>query len=119
MKKILIADDAQSVVKLEEVILKRLKCEILTATDGAETLKKIQQEKPDVVLLDYAMPGMTGDLICRFIKNNPELSQIKVIIITARGDTDTEERCLKAGCDFFMKKPISHRELMQVVKRYL
>ncbi len=119
MKKILIADDAVSVVKLEEVLLRRTGCTIITATDGTEALKKIQSERPQVALIDYAMPGMTGDTICRFVKSHPELSSTRVIIITAKSDPDTEERCRRAGCDEFIRKPFHFRELLNIVTRYI
>ena len=118
-KTILIADDAQSVVKLEEILLKRTGCRIITAYDGFEALKKIQQEVPDVVLLDYAMPGMTGESICRVIKSRPELAKIRVIIVTAKGEKEIEERCRRAGCDAFLRKPLSFKELVEVVSRML
>lgn len=117
--KILIADDMDTVVKLETILLRRTGSEILVARTGTEALKKVQIEKPKVVLLDLAMPEMNGDVVCKFIKGNPTLKDTKVIIITAKGEKDSEERCRNAGCDHFMTKPIKHTELLRIVDNFL
>ncbi len=117
--KILIADDMDTVVKLETILLRRTGSEIIVARTGTEALKKVQSERPKVVLLDLAMPEMNGDVVCRFIKGSPALKDTKVIIITARGEKEAEERCKSAGCDHFMTKPIKHTELLRVVEDFL
>ncbi len=117
--KILIADDMETVVKLETILLRRTGSDILVAKTGTEALKKVQSERPKVVLLDLAMPEMNGDVVCKFIKGSPALKDTKVIIITARGEKDSEERCKNAGCDHFMTKPIKHTELLRVVEDFL
>jgi CheY-like chemotaxis protein len=117
--KILIADDMDTVVKLETILLRRTGSDIIVAKTGTEALKKVQSERPKVVLLDLAMPEMNGDVVCKFIKGNPSLKDTKVIIITARGEKDSEERCKNAGCDHFMTKPIKHTELLKIVDEFL
>jgi len=117
--KILIADDMDTVVKLETILLRRTGSDIIVAKTGTEALKKVQTERPNVALLDLSMPEMNGDVVCKFIKGNPSLRDIKVIIVTARGEKDAEERCRNAGCDHFMTKPIKHTELLQVVENFL
>jgi len=117
--KILIADDMETVLKLESILLRRTGCDIIVAKNGSEALKKVQTEKPKVVLLDVSMPDMNGDVVCQFIKKNEALKNTKVIIITAKGNKDIEERCRKAGCDYFMTKPISYTELLKIVEKYL
>lgn len=117
--KILIADDMETVVKLETILLRRTGSEIIVAKTGTEALKKIQTERPKVVLLDIAMPEMNGDVVCKFVKGNPSLKDTKIIIITAKGEKDAEERCKNAGCDYFMTKPIKHTELLKIVDEFL
>lgn len=117
--KILIADDMDTVIKLETILLRRTGSEILVARTGTEALKKVQSERPRIVLLDLAMPEMNGDVVCKFIKGNPSLKDTKVIIITAKGEKDSEKRCRNAGCDHFMTKPIKHTELLRVVDSFL
>lgn len=117
--KILVADDMETVVKLESILLRRTGSDIIVARTGTEALKKVQTEKPKVALLDLAMPEMNGDVVCKFIKGNPSLRDTKVIIVTARGEKEVEERCKNAGCDHFMTKPIKYTELLRVVEEFL
>lgn len=119
ISKILIADDMETVLKLETILLRRIGCEVIVARTGTEALKKVQTERPAVVLLDLAMPDINGDVVCKFIKGNPSLMDTKVIIVTAKGGKDSEERCRNAGCDHFMTKPIKHTELLSVVDNFL
>ncbi len=118
-EKILVVDDADMVLKLEEILLKRTGCEVIKARNGIEALKRVQEEHPRVVLLDIVMPEMNGDVVCKFIKSNPVLKDISVIIVTSRGDEETRERCLRSGCDSYFTKPIDHQKLLEVVQGYL
>jgi len=118
-KKILIADDVEVVLKLEEVLLKRTGCEIIRAKTGTEALRKIQEEKPRIALIDIFMPEMNGDAVCKFVKSNPELKDVRIIMVTSRGDKENEERCRRAGCDYFLTKPLHHTEFLEAVKRFL
>lgn len=119
MKKILIADDAEMILKLEEFFLKRTGCEIIKAKTGVEALKKIQTEKPRVALLDIEMPEMSGDAVCKFVKSNQATRETVVIMVTSHGKKDDEEKCRRAGCDHFMTKPINHKELIAKVEEAL
>ena len=118
-EKILVVDDADMVLKLEEILLKRTGCEVIKARNGIEALKRVQEEHPKVVLLDIVMPEMNGDVVCKFIKSNPVLKDISVIMVTSRGDEETRERCLRSGCDSYFTKPIDHQKLLEVVQGYL
>ncbi|MCX5868248.1 MAG: response regulator [Proteobacteria bacterium] len=118
-EKILIVDDADMVLKLEEILLKRTGCEVIKARNGIEALKRVQEERPRVVLLDIIMPEMNGDVVCKFIKSNPALKDISVIIVTSRGDEETRDRCARSGCDSYFTKPIEHQKLLEAVQGYL
>ncbi len=117
--KIVIADDMDTVLMLEEILLKKTGYEIVKAKTGTEALKKIQSEKPRIALLDLIMPEMSGDAICRFIKNNGELKHIKIVIITSHGKPEDKERALRSGCDYFLTKPVNSRELLDIVNKDL
>ncbi len=118
-KKILIADDVEMMLNLEELLLKKTGCAIIKAKTGTEALKLIQLEKPDIVLLDLIMPEMSGDVVCKFVKNNASLKGIKIIMVTSKGEEEAKQRCLAAGCDHYVTKPINHVELMGLVTGYL
>lgn len=118
-EKIVIADDMDTVLMLEEILLKKTGYNIIKAKTGTEALKKIQSEKPKVVLLDLVMPEMGGDAICRFIKNSSELKHIKVVIVTSHGKPEDKERAIRSGCDYFLTKPVNSRELLNIISREL
>lgn len=117
--KILVVDDVEVVLKLSEILLKRTGSLIIKAKDGQEALKRIQTEKPHIVLLDLFMPQMNGDVVARFVKQNPETRDTTIILITARGDEQTRQRCSHAGVDYFLTKPIHHDELLEIVRAEL
>ncbi len=107
------------VLKLEEFFLKRTGCQILRARTGVDALKLIQTEKPQVVLLDLEMPEIHGDAVCKFIKSGPSSKDTVVIMVTAHGGKEDEERCRRAGCDHFLTKPINHKDLIATVEKAL
>ncbi len=114
-EKLVIADDMDTVLMLEEILLKKTGYEIVKAKTGTEALQKIQMIKPKIALLDLSMPGMNGDVVCRFIKNSNELMHIKVVIITSHGKPEDKERAMKSGCDYFLTKPVNSRQLLDAV----
>lgn len=116
MVKILLADDMVNFLDLEISFLRRTDCEIITAENGIEALKKARDERPDLILLDVEMPQMTGIEACRHIKNDPVLKKIPVVMVTA---TDRHEECRKAGCDDFWKKPIKEETFLLGVKKHV
>lgn len=119
MNKIVIADDADMILSLEEIFLKRIGCQVIKARTGVEALKIIQTEKPRVALLDLEMPEMNGDTVCKFVKNNPASQNTVVIMVTSHGKKEDEDRCRRSGCDHFMTKPINHKELVAKVEEAL
>jgi CheY-like chemotaxis protein len=118
-QKILIADDMETFLRLEKMLLEHSGYEILMAKSGGEALKKIQVEHPDIVFLDLMMPDISGDTVCRFVKTNKALQHIPVIMVTTKSEPEYVERCQKAGCDDFMNKPITKRDLFEKINKFL
>jgi len=118
-KKILIVDDVKFFIELQKSFLKRTNCNILTASNGREALQLIKAQRPDLVLMDLYMPEMNGDECCKEIKSDPDLKHIPVIMVTKAGEEDEKARCLLAGCDEFVTKPINRMELLGKVKNFL
>ncbi|MBI3451022.1 MAG: response regulator [Acidobacteria bacterium] len=117
--KVLLVDDVRLFIEFERPFFERAGCSILTATAGDEALRIVNEEKPHIVLLDYEMPGMNGDAVCRRIKENEATKHIPVLIVTANRSREVQERCLKAGCTDFVTKPVSGRELLDKVVKIL
>jgi len=114
--KILIADDNQPNVELLEAYLAEVDCEIAVAADGHETLEKVAEFKPDLILLDIMMPKLSGFEVCRLLRKNPETSHIMILMVTALGEAGDIERAVAAGCNDFLSKPINKLELLKRVE---
>jgi len=93
--------------------------EILSAGDGEEGLKIIQEEKPELVFLDVMMPKMNGYDVCRAVKNNPELKDIKIILLTAKGQEVDKKQGLEAGAFKYITKPFDPDEILKEAKNIL
>lgn len=117
--KILVADDNLQNLELIEAYLADLKCEILSAYDGEETLAKVRTEKPDLVLLDIMMPKVSGFEVCKQLKRDPATKDIPVLMITSLHETADIERGVEAGTDDFLSKPIHKQILLKRVRSLL
>ena len=115
--KILIADDEESLrVLLRAVITAEENFELSEAIDGDDALAKIKQDKPNIVILDVMMPGQSGFEVCESIKADEKLKDIKVIILTAKGQKSDKEWANSVGADYFLSKPFSPLELLDLLK---
>jgi len=117
--RILIVDDTPLNVKLLTAKLAHDYYVISTAANGVEALAKVQEEKPDLILLDVMMPEMDGFEVCRRLKADPATTFIPVIMITALSDVADRVRGLAAGADDFLGKPINDLSLMARIRSLL
>ena len=122
-KKILIADDEQPLRLLVRATLEdesgEERYEIIEAADGNEALEMARRERPELILLDIAMPGLTGLEVCRMLKDDPATSDLMIVMLTAKGQQSDRERGLAAGADDYFAKPFSPLELLQLVDRVM
>ncbi|MBW1740852.1 MAG: response regulator [Deltaproteobacteria bacterium] len=120
MKKILIVDDEEKVRRLVEVTLSIGKFDILHASSGEEALKIARESKPDIMLLDIMMPGkLDGFDVCRLLKKDPDIANIYIIMLTAKGQKVDKEKGLALGADDYFVKPFSPMELIDKIDRVL
>jgi len=117
--KILIADDNAPNVELLEAYLDEVDCETAVAVDGHETLTKVAEFQPDLILLDIMMPKLSGFEVCKTLKRDPETKQIMVLMVTALNELGDIERAVAAGCDDFLSKPVNKLELVKRVENML
>jgi len=117
--RILIADDIQQNRELLEACLADEGYEILMAADGQETMSIVDEQQPDLVLLDIMMPRMSGYEVCAQLKADPERSAIPVLIVTALNEMGDIEKAVEAGCDDFLTKPVNRLELKTRVRSLL
>jgi CheY-like chemotaxis protein len=104
--KIMLVDDEPVILKMEREALKSLGVTVIEASSGVEAIKKLANEKPDVLFLDLVLPDMTGESIVKFVKSSEALKNVSVIVVTAKEDAETIERCYRSGCDGYITKPI-------------
>ncbi|NCP02642.1 MAG: response regulator, partial [Deltaproteobacteria bacterium] len=119
MAKILLVDDVDLFLELERSYLEGLGYDLVTASTGEETLARIDKIEPDILLLDYYMPGIDGNQVCMALRKNPRWQNLPVIMVTAAGKPEEVQRCLAAGCDDYVTKPVNKQELREKVKRLL
>jgi CheY-like chemotaxis protein/glycosyltransferase A (GT-A) superfamily protein (DUF2064 family) len=116
---ILLVDDNLQNLELMQAYLEALPCRIRTAADGVEAVEAIDDECPDLVLLDVMMPRMSGFEVCQKIKSSPVTRDTKVIMVTALHEVGDFERAVECGTDDFITKPINKLELITRVRSQL
>lgn len=117
--KILIADDEPNIVVSLEYMLKREGYEVIVARDGREALDLVLRDRPDLVLLDAMMPGMSGFDVCQAIRADESLRGTKILMLTAKGRETDLARGLGVGVDAYLTKPFSTRLLRDKIQELL
>jgi len=119
-KKILIVDDDAEIVELMvDVLARDGRFEIKTASSGYEAGVSTQQFRPDLILLDYMLPDVNGNVVCRTIKQNPDFEDIRIIIVSGVVKREEIDDLLKAGAEDFIKKPFNIVELTDRITNVL
>jgi two-component system, sensor histidine kinase and response regulator len=116
---ILVVDDESINFDVIEILLFKDGHQLSYASNGRDALAGLEKTQPDVVLLDVMMPDLDGMEVCRRIKANPGLQHIPVIMVTALNSKEDLERCLEAGADDFVGKPVNGSELRARVRSML
>jgi PleD family two-component response regulator len=119
LPRILIADDNAQGVELLEAYLSGPEYELQTAVDGEETLRKVKDWQPDLILLDVMMPKISGFEVCKRIRSNPATSDIVVLMVTALDQPSDIDRAVEVGTNDFLTKPINKTELLLRVRAAL
>ncbi len=117
--RILIADDNEPNVELLEAYLADLDVDTDIATDGRETLAKVEEFQPHLILLDIMMPKLSGFEVCKQLKSDPTTSRIMILMVTALNELGDIQRGVDAGTDDFLSKPVNKVELVKRVENML
>ena len=115
-KKLLIADDDETLHRLYGDSFSE-EFEVLHALDGADTLMLAVQHLPDIILLDITMPLLDGRTICRKIKGNPLTKNIKIVIITGKGEQHDRLLGFEVGADDYVEKPATLSYITRVIRK--
>jgi DNA-binding response OmpR family regulator len=117
--KVLVAEDERDIRELIGFTLRFAGLDVTLTKNGAEAVEQALQLKPDLIMLDIRMPKMTGYEACRALKNNPDTSNIPVVILSAKGQDGEIQEGIEAGADHYIVKPFAPEELTNRVKDIL
>lgn len=119
-KRLLIVDDDAEIVEMMTDVLNRDgRFEVKTASTGYDAGIMTQKFRPDIILLDYMLPDVNGNIVCKTIRENPEFTNTKIIIISGVINQVEIDDLLKSGAEAFMKKPFSITELIEKIAAVL
>jgi len=116
---ILIVEDEPSLVELLRYNVEKADYRVLATTDGDEALLLVEEEQPDLIVLDWMLPGVTGIEVCRRLRGKAETRSIPIIMLTAKGEEADRIYGLECGADDYMVKPFSPNELLARIKAVL
>lgn len=119
MPMILIVEDNMETYELVRFVLRRNGYESFLAMNGRDGVNASVKQKPDLIIMDLAMPEMDGWTATKNIKSNPDTKSIPLIALTARATPNERIRALDAGCDEFLTKPIDFEELLETIAYWL
>jgi CheY-like chemotaxis protein len=119
MEKVLIVDDNRASRDLIRAILKTVRCDIIEAAHGQQALELMQQERPDLVLLDIDMPGLNGLAVVKKIREDASLADLPVVAVTAFAMERDREKAMAAGFTAYVTKPVRAAILRQQVQQLL
>jgi DNA-binding response OmpR family regulator len=119
MAEILVVDDDRDVAQSIELALRRRDFRVTLAHSGVEALKTLRRHRPDLVILDVLMPGMSGYDVCRRLRADPNTAHLPIVFLTARGQEQDRIEGLRAGADDYLGKPFNLEELILRVKAVL
>ena len=119
MARILVVEDSPDIRVLVRMLLEAAGHQVSTASDGRAGIEAVRTERPDLILMDLSLPLLSGWEAAKEIKEDPEISSIPIVAVTAHAMHGDRERALAAGCDGFIPKPIDEETFESLVRGYL
>jgi two-component system, cell cycle response regulator DivK len=118
-KRILVVEDQEDNRRILRDLLTSADYEIMEAENGEEAIASVAKQRPDLILMDIQLPILDGYEATRRIKADPALRSIPIIVVTSYAMSGDDEKARAAGCDDFVPKPYSPRQLLAKIRRYL
>ena len=116
-KRVLLAEDHPGTIEVMQMELEVLGYDVTVAQDGQEAVQKATAEPPDVIVMDMLMPKMDGFQAASSIRQNPKTKDIPILAATALARPGDREKCLESGCDGYIAKPFTHKQLGAAIDR--
>ena len=117
--KILVVEDDPDIMRILTHTLHGAGFQVVQAYGGEDAIRKVQSQKPDLVLTDLAMPKVSGVQVIEFIKGDPETQHIPVVAVTAHVWDGIAQSAGQVGCDGYISKPFTAKQILQEVYRHL
>lgn len=117
--KILVVDDEVAICSMLSLALQTAGYEVESVHDGKDVMAALVNTQPDLILLDWMLPGVSGIELARQIKQSPDFNELPIIMLTARTEEDSKVTGLESGADDYVTKPFSIRELVSRIKAVL
>ncbi|NEP09540.1 MAG: response regulator [Symploca sp. SIO2C1] len=115
----LVVEDSLTDMQVLSSCLQQGGINVLIAQSGEEALTKITGQKPDIIVLDVVLPGLSGFELCRELKNQTSTSNIPIVICSTKGGDMDKFWGMKQGADAYLSKPIDQEELVRTVKQLI
>jgi two-component system cell cycle response regulator DivK len=118
-KLILVVEDQEDNRRIMRDLLTSVGYEVMEAVTGEEGVAAAETHRPDLILMDVQLPGLDGYEATRQIKANPDLEHIPIIVVTSYALSGDDVKAFEAGCNAYVSKPFSPRELLAKIREYL
>ena len=116
--KVMVIDDSKTIRRTAQTLLKKMGCDVFTATDGFEALAKIADHRPDIIFVDIMMPRLDGYQTCALIKNNQTFKDTPVIMLSSKDSIFDRARGRIVGSTQYLTKPFTKEDLMGAIKEF-
>jgi len=118
-RKILLVDDSETVLLIEQMILKEEPYQLITAKNGKEGVEKALETRPDLILMDVVMPEMNGFEAVRWLRQRDATRAVPIVMVTTKAEAESMEAGYQSGCSDYITKPIDSTELLTKVRHIL
>ncbi|MEL6309817.1 MAG: response regulator [Chloroflexota bacterium] len=119
MTTVLYIEDNPLNMRLVQKYLKKVGLTMIEAIDGSSGIEVATEQRPDLILVDINLPDIDGLEVTRNLKANPDMTNTPIVALTANAMHGDRERCLDAGCDAYLAKPIARQELYNTLRNYI
>jgi len=117
--KVMVIDDSKTIRRSAETLLKKVGCDVVTATDGFQALAKITEHHPDIIFVDIMMPRLDGYQTCALIKNNQTFKSTPVIMLSSKDSIFDRARGRIVGSEEYLTKPFSKEDLIGAITSHV
>ena len=119
MKKVVVIDDEPFILMMIEDKLSKAMIDVVTLRSCVGAVDVIKKEKPGLIILDWMMPELSGIELCKILKHDPEIAEIPIFMLTAKGQDADEQLGLRSGVTRYITKPFSPKALLEMVEEVI